>query len=73
MDQKIEVVAFGDRRATLMPVLLIFAVKLKTLLTESRWMMLHPQILVFMPGFSLAPTGFEGARIDTDRDAICAA
>ncbi len=56
-----------------MPVLLIFAVKLKTLLTESRWMMLHPQILVFMPGFSLAPTGFEGARIDTDRDAICAA
>ena len=73
MDQEIKVVTFGDRSSAVMPVLLILAVKLKTLLTKGWGMMLHPQILVFLPGPALAFTGFEGVGSDPDRDAAHAA
>ena len=52
-----------------MPVLLILAVKLKARLTEGWRMMLHPQILVFLPSPALAFTGFKGVGSDPDRDA----
>ena len=73
MDQEIKVVTFGDRSSAAMPVLLILAVKLKTRLAEGWRMMLHPQILVFLPGPALAFTGFEGVGSDPDRDAARAA